>query len=280
MIALRQGGRLGPLTPLARRIRDTGRESTGRWRRLPDFLVIGAQKSGTTSFHDYLCRHPLVDPGIAKGVHFFEEHYARGLDWYRSRFPIRKPGRITGEATPEYLFYPLVPERVSRDLPTVKLIALLRDPAARACSHYHHERALGFEDLSLTDALAAEDDRLRGEEERVRSDSGYVSFPLVHFAYRSRGLYAEQIARWLGFVPRERLLVVQAERLFADPATVTAEVFAFLGLPPVAVTGFPVLNARASGSSDPSVLSELRRSFREPNEQLFDLLGERFDWGG
>lgn len=272
--------KLGPLTPVARRLRNSGRQATSRWRRLPDFLVIGAQKSGTTSLYEYLGRHPRVDPAIAKGVHFFEEHYGRGLDWYRSRFPIRLAGRITGEATPDYLFYPAVPQRVSRDLPGVRLIALLRDPVARACSHYHHERALGFEDLPLEAALAAETDRLRGEEDRVRNDPRYVSFPLLHHSYRSRGLYAEQIERWLDVVPRERFLILQAERLFTEPRAVMEEAFAFLGLPPHPARDFSVKNARIYESVDPHLRAELRHFFREPNERLFDLLGARFDWGG
>ena len=276
--SLWRGGRLGPLTPIARGVRDAGRMATSRWRALPDFLVIGAQKSGTTSLYEYLSRHPQVDPAIAKGVHYFEEHYCRGLDWYRSRFPFRTAGRITGEATPDYLFYPSVPERVIRDLPAVKLVAVLRDPVERACSQYHHERALGFEDLSLRAALAAEPDRLRGEEERVRTDADYVSFPLLHYSYRSRGLYAQQIERWLALVPRDRLLVLQAERLYANPLDVTAETFAFLGLPPHLSGRFPILNARAHATLDPEPRAELRDFFREPNERLFRLLGTRFEW--
>jgi hypothetical protein len=272
------GAGLGPLTPLARGLRDAERLVTSRWRRLPDFLVIGAQKSGTTSLYDYLAAHPAIVPAMGKGVHYFEEHYTRGLGWYRSRFPFRTGAKLSGEATPAYLFYPTVPERVARDLPTVKLIAVLRNPADRAYSHYQHERASGVEELPLAAALSAEGDRLRGEEARVRKDVTYVSFPLLHYSYRTRGLYAEQIERWLRVVPRERLLILQAERLFADPAIVMNEVTSFLGLNSFAFGHYTVQNARHYEPMDPIVREELCRSFEEPNERLNELVGTRFDW--
>lgn len=275
---LRRGGRLGPLTPLARSVRNAERQATSRWRRLPDFLIIGAQKSGTTSLYYYLCRHPEVAPAIAKGVHYFEDQYAKGLHWYRSRFPLRVRDRITGEASPEYLFHPLVPERVTRDLPDVKLIALLRNPVERAYSHYQHERAKGVENLSLAAALSAEGDRLRGEMERVRADDGYISFPLLHYSYRSRGLYAEQIERWLKVAPKDRLLILQAERLFSDPAAIVEQTLSFLGLPKHASGDYPVQNERRYEPINASVQAELSRFYREPNEALYELIGCRFDW--
>lgn len=272
------GGRLGPLTPFIRGLHDAERQATSRWRRLPDFLVIGAQKSGTTSLYEYLTGHPSIAPARGKGVHYFEEHYARGLDWYRSRFPLRTAATLSGEATPAYLFYPVVPERVQRDLPMVKLIAVLRNPVERAFSHYQHERATGVEELSFAAALAGEDDRLRGEEEKVRANARYVSFPLLHQSYRSRGLYAEQIERWLRVIPRERLLILQAERLFSDSASVMDEAVSFLGLKPVRTDHYPVQNARSYEPMDPGVRDDLSSFFEEANERLYELVGTRFNW--
>jgi Sulfotransferase domain len=271
-------GRAGTLTPISRGLRDAERRATSRWRRLPDFLIAGAQKSGTTSLYDYICRHPDVDTAAAKGIHYFEEHYRRGLRWYRSRFPIRGAARLSGEATPAYLFYPVVPERVARDLPTARIIVVLRNPVERAYSHYQHERAIGVENLPLDAALSAEDERLQGEVERIRADADYVSLPLLHYSYRSRGLYAEQLQRWLMLVPKDRLLVLQAEQLFADPASVMEKTLSFLRLRPHRVERYPVKNARRYESMDSKVRTDLSRFYREPNDRLYELLGSRFAW--
>jgi len=100
----------------------------------------------------------------------------------------------------------------------------------------------------------------------------------LHYSYRSRGMYADQIQRWLRFVSRDRLLILQAERLFADPAAVVAETLSFLSLPPYRSGYYPIQNARRYESIDPKVRAELVRLYREPNEELYELLGTRFDW--
>ncbi len=144
---------------------------TAGLRLLPDYLIIGAQRAGTTSLHRYLIQHPGVRTTLrTKGVHFFDTGYGRGMSWYASRFPTRLTAWYvarrhgvelrTGEASPYYLFHPHVPGRVAEHLPQVKLIALLRDPVGRAYSHYQHEVARGFETLSFEEAIEAEAARL------------------------------------------------------------------------------------------------------------------------
>lgn len=253
---------------------------TSRWRRLPDFLVIGAQKSGTTSLYAYLTSHPQVRRARTKEVHYFDRHYERGLNWYRSHFPLGGGGgELTGEATPAYLFYPPAPARAKATVPTARLIAVLRNPVERAYSHWNHERAKGFENLSLAEAISQEDARLAGEWERSSRDPTYYSDSLVHFAYRARGCYADQLERWLEHYPRSQLLVLPAERLFADPAATTAEALGFLGLSPAGGGGgFGSLNARDYSPIDDDVRRQLVDFFRPRNERLFELLGEEFDW--
>src|SRR5215216_7751234 len=137
--------------------------ATAKLRPLPDFLVLGAQKAGTTALYAYLRRHPQIAGPSWKEVSFFDRHYARGESWYRGNFPSRpatwlarrRAGAepIVGEASPGYLFHPHAPQRVATLLPNVRLIALLRDPVDRALSHYHHELALGRESLSFEEAI-------------------------------------------------------------------------------------------------------------------------------
>ena len=138
--------------------------ATSFGRPLPDFLILGAQKAGTTALYSYLRKHPSIIGPSWKEVSYFDRHYARGPAWYRGNFPnkLRTRGALVGEASPSYLFHPLGPRRVRELVPEARLVALLRDPVDRALSHYNHERALGREPLSFEDALAAEDDRLRG----------------------------------------------------------------------------------------------------------------------
>jgi len=137
-----------------------------RRRGLPDFLVIGAQRSGTTTLFYDLCRHPQVAGSPVKEVHFFDHHFSRGVGWYRSFFPPtaaqerarRRGGELLGgEATPNYLFHPAAPERAAETVPHVRLIAILRDPVDRAYSHYRKSVERRVERLSFEAALAAEE---------------------------------------------------------------------------------------------------------------------------
>ena len=179
------------------------RINAGR-RPLPGFVILGAQKAGTTSLHEYLCEHPLASSSTVKEVHYFDLAYERGPAWYRAHFQIpRRADEIAGEASPYYLFHPLVPARVARDLPEARLIVLLRNPIERAYSHHNHERALGFEKLGFVEAIECEPERLRGEEERLAGERGYRSFAHQHHGYLARGRYADQLERWLAHVERE-----------------------------------------------------------------------------
>jgi hypothetical protein len=271
------------------------REATSRARILPSYLIIGAQRAGTTSLYDYLCRHPDVagptaaktDIPWAKELHFFDDKFWLGVDWYRSFFPlaatravIRRRGGdlLAGEASPSYLFHPAVPERVAVTVPNVRLIALLRDPIERAYSHYQLMVRTGREKLSFEEAVAAEDDRLAAEEERMRADPQYSSANYRHYAYLTRGLYADQLERWLAYFSREQLLVVRAEDFRAKPGEVYAEIIAFLGLRPWQPDEFPPRNRASYAPIDPALRARLEERFAEPNARLARLLDRDFGW--
>ncbi len=248
-------------------------------RPLPDFLIIGAQKAGTTSLHEYLCEHPLVSSSTVKEVHYFDLAYARGSGWYRAHFHLpRRAGGIAGEASPYYLFHPLVPARVAGDLPRARLIVLLRNPIERAYSQHNHERALGFETLGFEQAIGREPERLRGEEERIARVPGYASFAHQHHSYLARGRYAHQLERWFSRVERERMLVLSAEELFERPAEVVLEAQRFLGLEALPPADLTARNARSYAPLDDAVRARLRDAFRADNERLYELLGRDFGW--
>jgi Sulfotransferase domain len=262
---------------------------TAGLRLLPSYLIIGAQRAGTTSLHRYLVQHPAVRTMLrTKGVHFFDTSYGRGMAWYASRFPTRAygwyvrrrhgTGLVTGEASPYYLFHPHVPYRVAEHLPGVKLIVLLRDPVARAYSHFQHETARGFETLSFEEAVDAEPQRLAAELERMRREPLYNSFAHQHHSYLARGLYHDQLATWWSRFPREQFLVLSSERFFAEPDRTFAQALDFLDLPAFTPPTYERHNAYDYRQLSDSVRRRLVDHFQEPNRRLYAALGEDLGW--
>ncbi|MFD2767777.1 sulfotransferase domain-containing protein [Micromonospora eburnea] len=269
-------------------------ERTSDRRPLPDFLIIGTKRGGTTSLWRYLLEHPLV-PRLfpawnTKTSHYFEDNFVRGEAWYRSHFPTVKqrqalerrhggPSRV-GEAAPLYMFHPLAPGRVADLVPSVRLIVLLRDPVERAYSHWKERRAEGVEPLGFAAALAAEEERTAGERERLVADPTYVSNAYDWYSYRARGRYLDHLTPWLDRFGREQLLVLPSETLYREPATTYARVLDFLGLPPYRLDRYEVFNDRRGGAMDPAVRAELTRYYAPRNQALADRLGMTFDWAG
>ena len=288
-----RGGAAAPTVRAARRAARWAVQAytrpTAGLRMLPGFLIIGAQRAGTTSLHRYLVQHPAVGTMLrTKGVHFFDTNYGRGMDWYASRFPTRAygwwvrrrtgTGLLCGEASPYYLFHPLVPARVAEHLPEVKLIALLRDPVQRAYSHHQHELARGFETLPFEQAIEREPQRLAGQVERLLAEPLSVSFAHQHHSYLARGLYADQLAAWWARVPAERLLVLSSERFFADPAATFARVLDFLELPAFTPDAYERHNAHRYARMDEALRRRLAAYYEEPNRRLFAALGDDLGW--
>ena len=211
-------------------------------RVLPDFLVIGGQRCGTSSLYKYLGQHPLVLPSLRKETEYLSRYHARGLAWYRAHFPTHlgaamvsraRGGRpLAFEATPDYLWHPLSAGRAAEIVPEARIVVLLRDPVRRAWSHHRHMTRLGFESLSFEHALDQEERRLAGERERMLADSTYQGRSFLRYSYFSRGLYLEQLQAWLQRYPADSVLVVRSEDFYADPARTLGHVLAFLGLPP------------------------------------------------
>lgn len=251
-------------------VRDLVARPTAGLRTVPDYLIVGAQRCGTTTLQDLISSHPQVRaPFLRKGIHYFDTGFQRGESWYRSQFPYRRHGdRITGEASPYYLYHPLVPGRVAALMPDVKIIALLRDPVDRAISHYKHEVRRGFEQLELEEAMQQEEARLAGEEDRMASDPAYFSFTHQHFSYQARGLYADQLQRYRHYFPSASILAVESEALWTDPEPVLKSVFDFLDLEPWMPPSVPHLNATAPSAAPEPVRAVLAERFADSNRRL------------
>jgi hypothetical protein len=255
-------------------------KATAAVRPLPNFLILGAQKAGTTALYAYLRRHPAITGPSWKEVSYFDRHYARGESWYRGNFPnlLRSRGELVGEASPSYVFHPLGHERVKALVPDARLIVLVRNPVDRTLSHYNHELALGRESLSFEDALAAEEGRLEGEVERLCADPRYFSRAWWSHTYKSRGRYAEQLDRWLAVFPREQLLIVPSEELLAKPERVHAQVLEFLGARPHRLDTYPRVFERQYEGMKPETRAELAGYFAGSNRRLYELVGRDLGW--
>jgi Sulfotransferase domain len=279
--------------PAARRAAHAVSVNAGRLthqaRMLPGFLIVGAQRCGTTSMYRTLSQHPAILKAVLhKGVHYFDTGYGHGLAWYQGHFPLRAHAavarRATGqtpltfESSPYYLFHPLAAARISRDLPGVKLLVLVRDPVERAYSAHAHELARGFEAEPFERALDLEYQRLAGEAEKIVGDPGYHSHSHQHHAYRARGRYAEQLDRLEGLFGRDRMHVVDSGLFFTDPERVYDHVLAFLGL---RNHGYPVFerhNARPRSPMPEALRASLSEYFAPHDERLTPWLGHLPSW--
>lgn len=258
---------------------------TAHRRVLPDFIIFGAMRCGTSSLYYALSDHPQVVPSLRKEVRFFDRYFPRGLDWYRAHFPLvatmarraRRQGRaVTGEASPAYIFHPLAAERIARTLPEVRLIALLRDPVERAWSHYRHSVRRGVETLSFEEALTLEDTRLAGETERMRR-SDYDGRAFEDFSYVTQGRYAEHLRSWFERFGPQQILVVRSEDMFAEPERTLAAITDFLGLAPWTPRYLP-MNLGPQAEMPPAVRAGLRARLAPDIARVEELLGRDMHW--
>jgi hypothetical protein len=239
----------------------------------PDFLIIGAQRAGTTSLFHYLSQHPNSRPPLLKEIHYFDLNPQKSPNWYFAHFPQNRGDFITGEASPYYLFHPEVPARVAKLLPTVKIIILLRNPIERAYSNYQHSVSLGIEKRSFEQAIQPE---LEGQVYPIGSIAHREQ------SYLARGLYAEQLARWLKIFPRKQFLILKSENFFQNPLENLNAVSAFLGLSLFQQAEYFGTLYNASKYPDTLSLSlraKLALYFQASNQRLSDEFGLNIeDW--
>ena len=264
---------------------------------LPTFVIVGAQKAGTTTLHDWLGQLPDVWMSEPKEIHFFDKHVGRGLDWYREQFRPAAQHRAWGESTPIYLYRDAAREGMISALPEARFVAILREPVSRGYSHYWFARSKGKEPLeTFEEAVQAEPARLAASKDGKPAA----------FSYLDRGHYLEQLEALEEAVGRERLLVLLTEDLRRDAVGTLRKVAGFVGADVAAVEGVEVrerntFSDRTVNSADglrkqrlqsshvdtaagyppidPALEQALRESFREENERLAAWLGRDLsDW--
>lgn len=252
---------------------------TAPLRMSPDFIIIGVQKGGTTSLFSYLSQHPQLKLARRKELHYYDLNYDRGLSWYRSFFPIKPVYRnvLTGEASPYYIFHPLVPERIYKDNPNIKLLLLLRDPIHRAYSHYQMEKRKGKEKVAtFEEAIEKEAERIKNSTLTIQNNQYDYNHQV--YSYLARGIYHEQIARYLNYFKREQLLVLKSEDFFSRPLEALEKVYLFLGIKSIFPEHISVKNGGNYLPIGGEILNNLRVFYKPYNERLSALLGQEFNW--
>ena len=245
--------------------------------RLPDFIIGGAARSGTTWLYHLLSRHPdvyMAQPVRPEPKFFLvDDVYSRGLAHYSATwFAVAPAGRRCGEKSTNYLESAAAAERIRRDLPMVRLVFVLRDPVQRAWSNYLWSRMNGVESETFERALELEEER----EANVLSGQ---RFSRPH-AYFSRGLYASLLTPWLALFPRDRILCLRFEDILVDAANVAAALHRFLGLTVRRqdAHGLGPINASEPDATGfaPETRARLRSRYAGPNRDLYALLGPGF----
>jgi hypothetical protein len=256
----------------------------------PDFLLIGAQKAGTTSLYRYLIQHPqILGNKTWKEIRYFDlpENYQKGMGWYLGNFPskLEKQNRLTFDASPSYLYFPHIPQLIKQDLGNIKMIAILREPASRAYSAWRMYHS--FADNSHAHLRDIADHRSfpLAIDQELRQSFSEEQRPQYPYGYVARGKYIEQIENYFSFFNKKNLLVLSAEELSRETEKTLEKVCKFLE-----IGEFPqhlVENLKQEkynvgryqkDEEEKKVIEKLKVFFVPFNQRLYDLLDVRFDW--
>lgn len=267
-----------PANFIASNIRNFYQHSTVFLRRKPDYMIIGAQKSGTTTLFDTLSQHPSINNPKNKEMHYFDDRDIHSRNQYRSKFPISYR-RLTGEATPIYIYYPGVPQRIRSMFPDCKFVVILRNPIGRAYSHYQMRVRRGKEDLSFEEALEAEESRLEEAHTQYKNNPEIHNSGLLSHSYRDRGVYCKQLERWWSVFPPSQFHVMSYENFINNPSDEYGELCDFLGISRCEDIKLGQPNVAKYPQISDSAYANLEMYYAEYNAKLFKMLGKTFPWG-
>jgi hypothetical protein len=257
---------------------------TGPIRSLPDFIIIGTVRSGTTSLYYNICQHQCVLTAAYDELGFFDSNYHLGLNWYRSLFPTlfskwvvkqKTQFAITGEDTPFYIWNPLVAKRILKIIPNVKLIVLFRNPVDRAYSNYHLAVREGSENLSFEDAIQSELDSLKNS--KIKSDDDVKKYTIPR-SYIAKGFYADQLKIWLKLFKSKQLFITSTEDFESNANNTLNKIYDFLEIPQINLKNLE----KHKVASYPPMKDETRKFlvdlYKIHNEELFRMISKEFDW--
>lgn len=264
--------------------------------RMPDFLIIGAQKSGTSSLHFYLNQHPRLHGSQPKELHYFDKSVTDRppLAWYRDHFRRSAFSRVRYfEATPNYIYHPRIPRELSQLIPRAKYIAVLRNPVERAYSawnmyrqHFEQDagasilrnapRSLVYQFLFKNRREFPSFDEALAIELNIMKQGGEIEPALIR-----RGFYADQLSNWYQFIDPKRILVLESDDLKTSTLETINRIVEFVNVPRLIAAQLDLEPKHVRIYSSP--MSEesremLEEIYRKPNERLYEMLGRRYAW--
>lgn len=247
-------------------------------RKLPDFLMLGAMKAGTTFLFHHLNQHPDVKMSRIQEINYFAKRYHRSLRFYRSFFPLQSDRKLTGESGIYYLLHPCAAQRVKKHLPNAKFIVLMRNPIHRAYSNYNQIKQVDFV-KNFDEAIALEKERTSKYLDKIKNRTYYRSIEFEAYSYAARGLYAHQLKYWFEHFPKEQFYFVKSEELFADPQNVFDELHDFLGLSAYKYENIEPQNVRGYEMEMSKETEDyLKEFYREDMLELQKMIGKKFSW--
>ncbi|MDY6936871.1 MAG: tetratricopeptide repeat protein [Cyanobacteriota bacterium] len=237
----------------------------------PNFIILGASKSGTTSLYSYMVEHPQILPAIRKELNYWSGRYKSRVDWYLSQFFAIPKGQpyITGEASPSYIYdVPRAADRMYSVFPNMKLIVLLRNPVDRAISHYYHWVRRGIEHRSIEEATIGEIEAL---------ESGRITEDLLSY-YIAHGRYSHYLIPWLERFGTDKILILETEKFYQYPDKTLTKVYNFLNLSESHLPEYRKYNSGSYSPIDPKVRQRIAEFYRPSKQRLEAYLGVNFDW--
>jgi len=262
------------------------RNLTSGSRVLPDFIIIGAGRAGTTALYTYLIQHPSIitaytdnDAPVAD-LHFFEYMISDKISWYKSHFPRKsKNSFVTGEFTSTYMYHKKVPERIFNLIPKIKLIVILRNPVDKAYSTYNQQSHFNEVTSSFEETIKAEFariDLIKNHTEYTNNNPNFDNY--VEYNIIRHGIYFNYLEKWFKIFPKKQIFVVDSNELENFPQQVLNKVFEFLNLSPHEIPNLAKVNVGKYSSMTESTRKSLIEFYKPHNAKLNDLLGTNFDW--
>lgn len=276
------------LNPYNFSIDGTYRTITSSSRTLPDFLLIGFPKAGTSSLFSYINEHQNIGIPSPKGRYFFSNNYWRGESWYKAHFPTVKEkiklekqngAYCIGENT-AYLWNHPCAKRIHDLIPNVKLIVLLRNPITSVYSHYHFRKTKDIEKMTFNESIKNDQNRLENWKFMVKNDLIRRWNRLTNIPYLSYRKYAVHLREWFKVIPQKQFLFLQTEKMSNkhEIQETVNKVFEFLNLPKQNVTDFSRKNVNKYESMTPEIRDLLKDFFKSHNKKLEKLLDMKFNW--
>jgi len=249
--------------------------------RLPDFIILGTQKGGTTSLYNYLINHSKISGGSRREIHFFDKYYEKGVHWYKNNFLNSNENILTCECSPDYIHHPLIAKRIKNILPKSKLIILLRDPVERAISNYKHNIYIGKykKNMTIEEIIDKEKIYIKKEKNKINLKRTYYSRKFKYYSLLDRGIYHKQIKRYFNLFNKNQIHIIFSEKLFFNTQEELKKVFEFLKLNNENVPCTKIYNkSKIDYEVNKTTRNKLENFFLPHNKKLYRTLNSKFRW--